>query len=102
MKVHCSRCQKLFEKKTRLEKLCPDCWAKAMSNRGYERGKSLLVKCLKCGEDVLQEDDKITVDLFKRNKAVAYNRYQGAYSRFRLATFHRRCFKLDSLVSDDK
>jgi hypothetical protein len=55
-------------------------------------------KCTKCGEDILPEDDTVQVDFHKRIIQVKHTFYPNAHKVNRLATFHKRCFKLSNLL----
>ena len=94
----CRKCKNKFEPTGKTETLCKDCWSASFKTRGYKLGKLRLSSCLKCGEDILPNDDKVQVDSIRRVPEISSPRFDGAWKRNRLAVFHRGCFKVGCLL----
>jgi len=59
MMVHCSKCNKLFDRKTKYTKICEDCWNN--TKRGDSIGFRGYGSCDLCGGVIFNNEKKITV-----------------------------------------
>ena len=98
MKIVCSECGEKFERTGGRSQLCLKCWSAARIRAGTNSRASYRVICSRCGEELMPDDDRVTIDSSRRMKNIINAKFPKAWKQNRIAVFHKRCFKLGDLL----